>query len=68
MHSRRHARRLLTFPLDPNSLDAKTIDQLHLPGMGTRWRIEFDARLPSNPDQETWKVGIAPGKKIWPLT
>jgi hypothetical protein len=28
--------------------------------MGTRWKIEFDARLPSNPDQETWKVGIAP--------
>ena len=44
----------------PNSLDAKTIAQLHLPCMGTRWKIEFDARLPSNPDQETWKVGIAP--------
>ena len=28
--------------------------------MGTRWKNEFDARLPSNPDQETWKVGIAP--------
>jgi hypothetical protein len=27
--------------------------------MGTRWKIEFDARLPSNPDHETWKVGIA---------
>lgn len=44
----------------PNSLDAKTIAQLHLPCMGTRWKIEFEARLPSNPDQETWKVGIAP--------
>lgn len=30
--------------------------------MGTRWIIEFDARLPSKPDQETWKVGIAPAK------
>jgi hypothetical protein len=30
--------------------------------MGTRWRIEFDARSPRNPDGETWKVGIAPGK------
>jgi hypothetical protein len=29
--------------------------------MGTRWKIEFDARNPSNPDQEIWKVGIASG-------
>jgi hypothetical protein len=27
--------------------------------MSTRWRIEFDARLPSNPNGQTWKVGIA---------
>jgi hypothetical protein len=26
--------------------------------MGTRWKIEFDARLPSNPEQDAWKVGI----------
>ncbi len=44
----------------PNSIDAKALLQLHLPYMGTRWRIEFDARLPSNPDQQIWKVGIAP--------
>ncbi len=49
-----------TFPPRPNSIDAKAILQLHLPFMGTRWKIEFEARLPSNPDQETWKVGIAP--------
>jgi len=30
--------------------------------MGTRWRIEFDARHPNSPDQETWKVGIAQSK------
>jgi len=28
--------------------------------MGTRWKIEFDARLPSNPEKERWTVGIAP--------
>ena len=27
--------------------------------MGNRWKIDFDARKPSNPEQETWKVGIA---------
>jgi hypothetical protein len=27
--------------------------------MGTRWRIEFEARNPSSPDQRRWKVGIA---------
>ena len=27
--------------------------------MGTRWKIEFEARSPSNPDKATWKVGIA---------
>ena len=43
-----------------NSLDSKAIDELHLPRMGTRWRIEFETRKPSNPDQETWTVGIAP--------
>ena len=30
--------------------------------MGTRWRIEFDARCPSSPDRETWTVGIAQSK------
>lgn len=28
--------------------------------MPSRWRIEFDARLPSDPERGTWKVGIAP--------
>jgi hypothetical protein len=53
--------RFPTFSPGSNSLDANTIRRLHLPGMGTRWKIEFDARLPSDPDQETWKVGIASG-------
>lgn len=48
------------FPYRRNCLDSKTIDELHLPHMGTRWKIEFDARSPSNPDHETWKVGISP--------
>jgi hypothetical protein len=29
--------------------------------MGTRWRIEFEARHPRNPEGEVWKVGIASG-------
>lgn len=53
-------RRFLTLPPGPNSLDVNTIHQLHLPSMGTRWKIEFDARSPDNPDREIWKVGIAP--------
>jgi len=28
--------------------------------MGSKWRIEFEARLPGNPKRDTWTVGIAP--------
>ena len=35
--------------------------RLRFDRMGTRWKIEFDARLPSDPDRQTWKVGIAAG-------
>lgn len=32
--------------------------------MGTRWIIDFDARLPSNADGDTWKVGISQAKFV----
>lgn len=32
------------------------------PSMGSRWKIEFDAIDPGNPEGKAWKVGIAPAQ------